>query len=72
MPDYGTHRVAVYLPDAARPGVELAAYRAREARPICKDELARGGPAQGEEVEGGFRTGDAWERVVAFVVGAPH
>ena len=69
MPEHGT-REAVYLPDAACHGVELAADRPREARPSCKDELSRAGPAQREGVEGGFRTGDRWERVVDFVVGA--
>lgn len=69
MPEHGT-REAVYLPDAACHGVELAADRPREARPSCKDELSRGGPTQREGVEGGFRTGDRWGRVVDFVEGA--
>jgi hypothetical protein len=69
MPNDGTHG-AVYLPDAACHGVEFAADRPREARPGCKDELSRGDPARREGVEGGFRTGDRWERVVDFVVGA--
>jgi hypothetical protein len=63
MRDHGTHE-AVYLPDAARRGVELAADRPREAGPSCKDGLACGGPVQCEEIEGGFRAGDPWERVV--------
>jgi len=70
VPNYRTHHVAVCLPGAACPGVEVAAYRQREARPSCKDELLRGGPAQGEEVEDGFRTGDRWERVLDYIVGA--
>jgi hypothetical protein len=69
MPDYGTHE-AVYLPDAACHGVELASDRLGEARPSCKDELSCGGPAQRDEVDGGFRTGDPWGRAVDFVVGA--
>lgn len=69
MPEHGT-REAVYLPDAGCHGVALAADRPRGAQPSCKDELSRAGPAQRDEVEGGFRTGDRWERVVDFVVGA--
>jgi hypothetical protein len=68
MPNDGIHG-AVYLPDAVLHGVDLAANRPREARPTCEDELSRGGPAR-REVDGGFRAGDRWERVVDFVVGA--
>lgn len=70
MPYYGTHRMAVNLRDAACPGVEVGAYRPCEGRPSCNDGLSRGGLAHGEEVEDGFRTGDRWEGVVDYIVGA--
>jgi catechol-2,3-dioxygenase len=66
MSDHGTHE-AISLPDADSNGIELAADRPREARPACEDELSRIGPAQLEEVEGGVRTHDRWERVVDVV-----
>jgi hypothetical protein len=67
MRDHGTDE-AVYLVDAAHPGVELAADRVRQARPSCNDELSRGRPARRDEVEGGFRTGNSCERVVDYLV----
>ena len=69
MPHHGTHE-AVYLSGAACPGVGLAADRPRELGPSCRDELSPGDPARSEEVEGGLRTGDPWERLADFVVGA--
>lgn len=69
MPDDGIHG-AVYLPDAVPHGVELAANHARETGPSRKDELSRGGLSQREEVEGSFRTGDPWKRVIDYIVGA--
>ena len=68
MPNGGSPG-AVYLPDAVLHGVELAANRPREVRQAWEDELSRGGPAR-REVDGGFRAGDRWERVLDFVVGA--
>jgi hypothetical protein len=61
---------AVYVPDTACHRVELADDRPREARPCCNDELSRGGRARGDEIEGGFWTGDPWEWLVDFGVGA--
>ena len=63
MRDYGTHE-AVYLPDAARSAVKLAADHPREAGPSSKDGFGCCGPVQRVEVKGGFRAGDLWERVV--------
>jgi hypothetical protein len=68
MPDDGTQE-AVYLPDAACHRVELAADRPRVAPPSCKDELSLGGRSRGDEMKGGFWTGDPWERLADFVAG---
>jgi hypothetical protein len=63
MRDHGT-REAIYVPDAARHGVGLAADRPPDARPNCEDGRAWSDPAQRDEVEGGLRAAGPWAPAV--------
>jgi hypothetical protein len=60
---------AVKLRDCACTGVRHAVVRPRQAWPSLKYELALGGPAWREEVQGGFRTADPWARLIDLVAG---